>query len=693
MPYTNVPENLWPKMDRCVENVMAKQNLEKSRAVAICHAQIVGEKALSDDMLIAWGGAVKALGDGRVGGLGVRFSGVGDTDLEGEYFTAETYYGAHDGDGADCWVHHGFPLITGKQGKDWADHLLKPVKAKKQDMGIWVEAVCDMADEYEQKVYEMVEAGKLGWSSATAGHMRRVTDDGEITRWPIVEFSLTPTPAEPRNRVMTLKAYKALTVEEPRADSPQGDVPKTPPATAATKTAKPPKPKAKRKGGKTVDIRRIQIGSTHYAYKFTLAEGEDEPIRATDPLFASVKAEDVDTFIENALMTPDARALAKVVAGFEKTLDGMAKAFAAQTGAKEPGLYATGGNPATVKSSDILMHDYIKAITNGDTEALKNMGAEYVKWGAKGTKVLGDQTGATGGFLVPEPVLNQLIKLDPEAEIVWPRADIVPMANRTIEVPGFDTTGSTPGETNMIPGVRGYWTETGTHKTETEMRFTSIKLVAHEYSGWIPIKEALLADSAISVAPLVTNAFRQACQFYRDEAFLDGNGTGQPQGVVDAPGTLVVPRQTAGTITYLDLVNMKQHLLPSSWNRAMWIFNIMCYTPLELMQDPAGHYIWTENARDGSPTRLKNFPWTFTEKTPTLGIQGDVILADWSWYYIGDKQEISVAMSEHVRFLQNQVVYKFVMRLDGQEKLPAPIFLKDAANQVSPFVVLGAAVT
>ena len=60
MPYANVPENLWPKMDSCVESVMQKQGLEKGRAVAICHAQIVGDKSLDEDMLVAYGGSIKA---------------------------------------------------------------------------------------------------------------------------------------------------------------------------------------------------------------------------------------------------------------------------------------------------------------------------------------------------------------------------------------------------------------------------------------------------------------------------------------------------------------------------------------------------------------------------------------------------------------------------------------------------------
>jgi hypothetical protein len=43
MPYTNVPEALWGKMDSCVEKVQ-KQGHSKKSAIAICHTSVVGEK-------------------------------------------------------------------------------------------------------------------------------------------------------------------------------------------------------------------------------------------------------------------------------------------------------------------------------------------------------------------------------------------------------------------------------------------------------------------------------------------------------------------------------------------------------------------------------------------------------------------------------------------------------------------------
>ena len=166
-----------------------------------------GAPMKASDTVVAWGDAVKALGDGRVGGYLVRFSSEADPDLTGEWFTRATYYGPRDGDGADTLVHHGFPLKAGLE--ELADRLLSPLKTTKDEIGIFAEVVLDMADEYEKAIYELVEQGKLGWSSGAPGHMVRRKDSGEITRWPIAEGSLTPTPAEPRNRVITLKALAA----------------------------------------------------------------------------------------------------------------------------------------------------------------------------------------------------------------------------------------------------------------------------------------------------------------------------------------------------------------------------------------------------------------------------------------------------------------------------------------------------
>jgi len=161
-----------------------------------------------NDAMIYFGGQVKALDDnGRVGGIGIRFD---TTDLSGERFTAKTYLGPKDGDGQECIFHHGIPIKA--EIKGLADHTFAAAKAKREDVGIFVETCLDLSDEYEKAVFNLAKKGKLGWSSGAAGHRVVKNADGEIIRWPVAEWSLTCQPCEPQNygTILPIKSFDAI---------------------------------------------------------------------------------------------------------------------------------------------------------------------------------------------------------------------------------------------------------------------------------------------------------------------------------------------------------------------------------------------------------------------------------------------------------------------------------------------------
>ena len=59
-----------------------------------------------------------------------------------------------------------------------------------------------------------------------------------------------------------------------------------------------------------------------------------------------------------------------------------------------------------------------------------------------------------------------------------------------------------------------------------------------------------------------------------------------------------------------------------------------------------------------------------SEKLPALNTPGDILLMDLSHYLIGDRQQIEIAFSDHVAFLSNQSVWRFVSRVAGQPARP-----------------------
>jgi hypothetical protein len=162
------------------------------------------------------GANLKALSDGRIGGYAVVFTNSNDRDSYGEYFTRQTDFGLQYYQNQPVLYHHG-------QNDEMVTPIGKFDTLRIDDTGVYVEAQLDTQHtdpeirQYAQTAYHDVNMGKLFWSTGSANHLVRLTDDGEITQWYIVEGSLTPTPAEQRGRtyVEVLRAaMRALEEDE-----------------------------------------------------------------------------------------------------------------------------------------------------------------------------------------------------------------------------------------------------------------------------------------------------------------------------------------------------------------------------------------------------------------------------------------------------------------------------------------------
>lgn len=142
----------------------------------------------------------------RVGGYLVRWGNPTEKDLQGEYFTKRTDLGLNWYPQRPVLYHHGLDGTVKTAVIGVIDTL------KSDDTGVWAEAQIDLHSQYAKHVASLIEKGIIGWSSGSLPHLVEVAHDGFIKRWPIVEGSLTPTPAEPRQTdVQVIKsAYKAL---------------------------------------------------------------------------------------------------------------------------------------------------------------------------------------------------------------------------------------------------------------------------------------------------------------------------------------------------------------------------------------------------------------------------------------------------------------------------------------------------
>ena len=147
-----------------------------------------------------YSGELKAKENGKVEGYLVRFGNSNDTDLEKDYFTKSTDFGFEFDNGEShklgLYYNHGMDKTLGTKKIGYGT-------VKMDDKGLWYSAQLDMADEYSKMIYDLAKKGQLGFSSGSASHMVEREMMGkayEIKRWALAEASLTPTPAEYRNK-------------------------------------------------------------------------------------------------------------------------------------------------------------------------------------------------------------------------------------------------------------------------------------------------------------------------------------------------------------------------------------------------------------------------------------------------------------------------------------------------------------
>jgi HK97 family phage major capsid protein len=288
-----------------------------------------------------------------------------------------------------------------------------------------------------------------------------------------------------------------------------------------------------------------------------------------------------------------------------------------------------------------------------------------------------------GGYLVPDRFLPDILQISPEDAMIRPRATVIPAGyppDATIYLPVLDQV--TYG---VYGGVAVEWITEGGEKPASKPKFDQIPLSPYEVAGTVNITDKLLRNYT-AFDGFIRGLLRNAVIAAEEVAFLSGAGTTQPTGLIGHASNVLIARAAAGTIGYTDVSNMYASQLVGG--RYVWIASQTALPALMSMEDTGGHLIWQPNARDGAPGTLLGLPCLITGRTPTLGNQGDLILADLKYYLVKDGSGIFVDASPHFRFTENITVIKITWNVDGKPWPSGPFTLEDGETEVSPFVVL-----
>lgn len=247
-------------------------------------------------------------------------------------------------------------------------------------------------------------------------------------------------------------------------------------------------------------------------------------------------------------------------------------------------------------------------------------------------------------------------------------------------------------------GLQGYWlAEAGSvPKSKPTLREVSLKLV--KLGVIVYLTQELIDDNGYALEQYVTRKAAEEFNFMIGDALFNGTGVGQPLGVLNAPSLVSVSKETGqlgATLAAENIVKMYSRFYAPNLPNARWYHNQDIGPQLDLMTLGIGAagiavYLPPNGLADAPYGLLRGRPLCPTEFNPTLGTQGDVILADLGQMLSISKGGIAQAVSIHLEFLTDQLALRFTMRMNARPWESAPITPYKGSNTQSSFVTLDA---
>ena len=310
---------------------------------------------------------------------------------------------------------------------------------------------------------------------------------------------------------------------------------------------------------------------------------------------------------------------------------------------------------------------------------------------------MGERIPSEGGFLVPE-YLAQQVRLYVEESIVWPRASIFPMTSLRLRIPGVDNT-SEASSAGVLGGMTFSITKEGAAITASTAGFSNVVLEARKLAGLLQeVPNELVADGGAAFDNFMNVAIGRALAWAMDDLFLStSGGANSPEGVINAACAVAVTRGTGGDVTLADVANMWERLAAPSMQsgNAIWLASPKVVQQLALLSQtvsttpiPADSFFLGTSPVDGG-WMLGGIKLVITSHLSDLGTAGDLVLADFSQYAIGDRQALQITRADEGEgFINDTSDFKVTARIDGRWLLRSAITPSDGSQTTSPVVVL-----
>lgn len=312
----------------------------------------------------------------------------------------------------------------------------------------------------------------------------------------------------------------------------------------------------------------------------------------------------------------------------------------------------------------------------------------------KSVQGMNEGVGADGGFAVlPEMSPNIMDRV--QANSLFAETDNYPVAGNHMTFLRNAETSRADGSRHG--GLQAYWVGEGAAGTKSQPQLAELSLKLNKLMVVIYLTQELIDDQGVALEQYVNRKVAEEFNFKVGDAILNGTGAGMPRGILTAPATVEVAKesgQSAGTILAENLWKMWSRLHPPSVPGAKWYVNQDTFPKLLALNTAVGtggQLLFTPpgGISEAPYGTILGLPIQVTEFNPSVGTTGDILLANLRQGYVTiSKGTVAQAQSAHVEFLSDQLALRFTLRVDGQPWESAPLTPYKGSATHSHFVRL-----
>jgi HK97 family phage major capsid protein len=228
-------------------------------------------------------------------------------------------------------------------------------------------------------------------------------------------------------------------------------------------------------------------------------------------------------------------------------------------------------------------------------DAFLRRGADSLDDLEKKTLTLSGNTAIT-----PPEFGKEIIKLLRQFSPIRQYARVVTIGSSQVKYPR--RTGSTAAT----------WVDDTADRSESEPSYDQVTLTPYEAATYTDISNQLLEDNAYDLAGEVASDLAESFGIAEGSAFVTGNGTGKPNGIMNASGIqsfITGAATNFPTSSPADVLIQMFHKLPAAHaQNGTWLMNRNTLSAIRQFKDGMGRYLVLDALTDGAPVTLLGRP-------------------------------------------------------------------------------------